>query len=114
MHNFNQTLDPALTIRGVIKECVRDRHAGRKIANCIVGGLAVVIILAMLQGILWLIAEPQGTVQPPRYVEPPKEQVEKAHRYHGIRKSIYNPATGESYFYRDGGKCSLFAYLKNK
>lgn len=29
------------------------------------------------------------------------------HKYHGIHTSVYNPATGEAWFVRDGRKCQL-------
>ena len=74
----------------------------------------VVMIMAMLMGILWLMADPEITVQASKFTEPTKEQVKMAHKRHGIYLSAYDPSTGESYFVRDGKQIRLFAYKEDK
>lgn len=77
------------------------------------------LFLAIMTAIFYMLVNmlppaKEIKVQTPKYVEPTKEQVKKAHRYHGIYFSTYDPKTGESYFTRDGQKCMLLAYLENK
>jgi len=118
MNYSNHNFTPALTVRGVISKCAQEKHAGRKIAHCITAGLTVVMIMAMLAGLLFLIANQKEFenrfIVIPGNAAPTKEQVSSAHRHHGIIASRFDPQTGESYFYRSGKKCQLFAYLQKE
>lgn len=46
--------------------------------------------------------------------EPTREELRKAMRYHGILIAMQDEKNHEWYFIRDGKRCSLFSYLKNR
>ena len=52
----------------------------------------------------------EATVQNVGFDEPSREELKEAMHYHGVTFAEQD-TDGEWYFYRDGQRCRLFAYL---
>jgi len=53
------------------------------------------------------------SVQSSSYVEPTREELKSAMKYHGVCYAEQDD-TGEWYFYRDGNRYRLFSYLEEQ
>ncbi len=52
----------------------------------------------------------EATVKPLGFEEPTREELKEAMHYHGVQFAEQDN-DGKWYFYRDGKRCRLFAYL---
>jgi hypothetical protein len=68
--------------------------------------VALLLIAVLYFGTIWWMNQPP-IPSAIKLTEAEKAWIEARHKYHGIWASIYDPETGESYFYRDGKKCRL-------
>jgi hypothetical protein len=91
--------------------------ASKKLANEVLHGLGAAAIVFCL-GIVALGAdfvcwdEPAPPERPASWYEPSRQELEAAHRYHGINFSAQDEITGEWYFIRNGERFRLFAYKR--
>jgi hypothetical protein len=115
----NHNLKSALTIRGVLRECVNSEPASKIVAQCIGGIMVIAMIMAV--GFLILIAAPKVKefdrriiTQAPRYKEPTREQLRDAHRHHGTFHSFEGQNHVWYFFDKEGRRCRLFAYRGGK
>jgi hypothetical protein len=87
----------------------------KKQDNFFYAALFVWVVGTILAITVWLWYETaQGVVvQPPLFPQYSIEELDRAHRYHGIYHS-YQDADGQWVFNRDGKRCRLFAYRKGE
>jgi hypothetical protein len=107
----------ALTLSGVLKKLAEEEPAGKLVAQFI-EGLGVLIIIFLLTYLLLLGIANQKAFEfnyrvIPGYKEPTRNELKRAMRYHGIF-AAKEEENRKWYFMRDGKRCQLFAYLKNK
>jgi hypothetical protein len=118
MNNFNPTFDSALTVRGVLRECANSEPVEKFIVRFLEAVGFLLLFFTMMYCLMLGAANQEEweknyiVIQGPP--EPTTTELGAAHLYHGINFSILNLKTGECYFYRDGEKCPLFAYLNNQ
>ena len=69
---------------------------------------ASIILIVLIVG----CSGKEATVQPVGFEEPSREKLKKAMHYHGVTFAEQDH-DGQWYFYRDGKRCRLFAYLNS-
>lgn len=71
------------------------------------GLIIAYILLALVTWFEWTCEQPCVTYREPFSGWATMQDIRQAHRYHGIRHSVYD---GEYWFERDGKRCSLMRF----
>ena len=81
----------------------------------LLSGIAFLIVLGAVMFALVVLAfsHSGAIVKPPLFPTVGREDLHRAHLYHGINYS-FQAENGEWVFERDGQECRLFSYLKKR